>query len=625
MQREERDLEKLSSSFDILRKIFPDYEDRPEQREMADEICCCFRNKKSLLVEAGTGVGKSFAYLIPAILSREKTIISTSSLALQDQLVDKDLVFLRQALPQDFSFGVLKGKNNYLCLKREREFTEVSTAYTKFRKWLLKTRTGEKSELPFIPKFWSRVCGDSQDCNGRTCPCYNDCFYYRHYRRLFKKDILVINHHLLIYDFLSEFNILPFHKQLIIDEAAEIENVISNVLGSSLSHSKITWLLYRLKGLKIIVDHLFVGVEAFFKRVNTPLQTIYPIPAAVINSLKDLKVKLALHKTVSALEKYGKSALDDELMDKIETTTGCVKALAAVMDDFIEQSDSNRVYYMTGNNGLLELKSNLVESRNALEELTGKYGSIIMTSATLTSGKNFVFLKKRLGLEGFEERVIGSPFDYKKQALLYINKDLPLPDQNNSETFQQESLKVMERLIKESGGRALVLFTSYKHLNFVSKNIRISYPFKSQGDMPPAKLIKWFKDTPHSVLLATATFWQGIDIKGETLSLVVIGKLPFSSPGDPVYQERCRRLKERWFYDLALPSAILALRQGVGRLIRGRDEYGVIAILDKRLVARSYGRTIVSSLPQMNVVYSIEDVKSFFDSVPKVSFKTSSK
>ena len=615
MQREEKDLEKLSSSFDILRKIFPDYEDRLEQREMADEIFCCFRDKKSLLVEAGTGVGKSFAYLIPAILSREKTIISTSSLALQDQLVDKDLVFLRQALPQDFSFGVLKGKNNYFCLKREGEFTEVSTAYTRFRKWLLSTGTGEKSEIPFIPKFWSRVCGDSQDCNGRTCPFYNNCFYYRHYRRLFKKDILVINHHLLIYDLLSEFNILPFHKQLIIDEAADVENVISNVLGSTLSYSRFTWLLYRLKGLKIIVDHLFAGVEAFFKRVDTPPQTLYPISAAVINSLKDLKDKLALHKTVSTLEEYKRSVHNNEIMDKIETTSDYVKALAADMYDFIEQSHTDKVYYMTGNNGLLELKSRLVESRNALEELTGEYGSIIMTSATLTSGGNFVFLKNRLGLEGFEERVIGSPFDYKKQAILYINKDLPLPDKNNNETFQQESLKIMERLINASRGRALVLFTSYKHLNFVSKNIRISYPFKSQGDMPPAKLIKWFKDTPHSVLLATATFWQGIDIKGEKLSLVVIGKLPFSSPGDPVYQERCRRLKDKWFYDLALPSAILTLRQGVGRLIRGRDEYGVIAILDKRLVARSYGRTIVSSLPQMNIVYSIEDVKSFFDSV----------
>ena len=193
----------LSSSFNVLKQSFPDYEDRPGQREMAGEILRCLKDKKNLLIEAGTGIGKSFAYLIPAILSQEKTIVSTATLALQDQLASKDLVFLHKELPQQFSFGILKGKNNYLCLKREREFTEISGLYARFREWFSKTRTGEKDELPFIPEFWSKVCGDSQDCNGRACPFYDHCFYYRHYRHLFNKDILVINHHLLIHDLLS--------------------------------------------------------------------------------------------------------------------------------------------------------------------------------------------------------------------------------------------------------------------------------------------------------------------------------------------------------------------------------------------------------------------------------------
>ncbi|MBW1795992.1 MAG: HEAT repeat domain-containing protein [Deltaproteobacteria bacterium] len=588
---------------------------------MAGEVSRCLKGKKNLLIEAGTGVGKSFAYLIPAILSHEKTVVSTASLALQDQLVSKDLVFLQKELPQKFSFGILKGKNNYLCLKREREFTEISQTYMRFRKWLAETRTGEKDELPFIPEFWSKVCGDSQDCNGRTCPLYNGCFYYRHYRHLFKKDILVVNHHLLIYDLLSDFSILPFHEQLIIDEAPEVENVISHVLGSTLSYSRVAWLLYRLKGLKIIVDPLFAQVESFFKGMDMPSQAVFPIPAPITEKLKDLNKILALNRVVSTLEKHKNSVSDDELRDRIETTIGYVTTLTADIDDFIEQNDTDRVYYMAGNNGALELKSALVESRNSFEELISNYDSVIMTSATLASGGNFVFLKKRLGIEDFEERVIGSPFDYRKQALLHIDKDLPLPEKGNNERFQQESLKVMEGLINASRGRALVLFTSYKHLHFVSKNIKIHYPFKSQGDMPPARLIEWFKDTSHSVLLATATFWQGIDIKGEKLSLVVIAKLPFSSPGDPVYQERCRRLKDRWFNDLALPSAILVLRQGFGRLIRGRNEYGVVAILDRRLVTRSYGKTIVSSLPDMNIVHSVEDVKRFFDSVPATAHK----
>jgi len=589
---------------------------------MADEVLRCLKDKKDLLIEAGTGVGKSFAYLIPAVLSKEKTVVSTSSLALQDQLVKKDLVFLQKALPQKFSFGILKGRNNYLCLKREKEYAGAGRTYERFLKWLSKTGTGEKAELSFIPKFWPEVCGDSQDCNGRMCPFYDRCFYYRHYRKLHKKDILVVNHYLLIYDLLSDFNVLPFHKQLIIDEASDIEDVISNVLGSSLSYSRTMWLLYRLKGLKIIVDHLFAEVELFFKKAEVPFQPVFPVPASVIERLKSLRKKLALNKIISTLEKQRKSAADDELKDKIETTMGYIKSFIADVDDFIGQDDADRVYYVAGSGDALELKSSLVESRNAFKVLTDMYDSTIMTSATLTSGGDFAFLKKRLGVEDFEEKIIGSPFDYRRQSILYVDKDLPQPDKGGSETFQQKSLKTIEGLVDASRGRALVLFTSYKHLNFVSNNVDIPYPFKSQGDMPPAKLIRWFKNTPHSVLFATATFWQGIDIKGEDLSLVVIGKLPFSSPGDPVYQERCRRLEDKWFGDLALPSAILSLRQGFGRLIRGRDEYGVVAILDTRLVSRSYGRTIISSLPEMNIVHSVEDVKTFFDSIPATKAQT---
>lgn len=588
---------------------------------MAGEISRCLNSKTNLLIEAGTGVGKSFAYLIPAILSNEKTIVSTASLALQDQLVSKDLVFLQKELPQPFSFGILKGKNNYLCLKREREFTDISQAYTKFRIWLLETKTGEKGELPFIPKFWSKVCGDSQDCNGKECPFYDSCFYYRHYRHLFKKDILVVNHYLLIYDILSDFNILPFHKQLIIDEATEVEDVISQVLGSTLNYPRVAWLLYRLKGLKILVDPLFPKVESFFRGMDMLSQAVFPIPNPTIEELQGLKKTLTLNRVVSTLEKNMKAVSNDDLLDRMETTIGYVKSLAIDIDDLIEQNDSDRVYYMVGNNSDLELKSSLVECQKSFKELIREYTSVVMTSATLASGGDFDFIKKRLGIEDFKERIIGSPFDYRKQALLYIDKNLPRPDKENTETFQEESLRVIEGLINASRGRALVLFTSYKHLHFVSNTIKIHYPFKSQGEMPPARLIQWFKDTSHSVLLATATFWQGIDIRGEKLSLVIIARLPFISPGDPVYQERCSRLKGRWFGELALPSAILALRQGFGRLIRGRNEYGVVAILDTRLVTRSYGNAIISSLPEINIVHSVEDVKRFFDSIPSTAHK----
>ncbi len=646
----------LKSAFNILKDQFPDYEHRPQQIEMAEEVFVCLRNKKRLLIEAGTGVGKSFAYLIPAILSDKKTIVSTASIALQDQLVNKDLAFLQNALPHEFSYALLKGKNNYLCLKREREFTELGESYKKFSEWVSVTKTGDKDELNFITDFWTKVCGDSDDCSSVKCPFYNNCFYYRHYRELRKKDIVVVNHHLLIYDLLSGFNLLPFHNQLIIDEAHQIENVISHVLGSTLSHSRLLWLLYRLKGLKIAVEHLFEPVESFFKRISIPSQAVSPIPDRIIEGLQNLKMFLAFDKVVHRLVAFHDSVSDNELQDRIKTTISYINSLSSVINDFIEQGDRDKVYYLTGNKNAMELKSSLVESQVPFSTLVSGYESLIMTSATLTAGGDFSFLKQRLGIAGltreetqkchpelvsgsqeilnqemlkrvqhdrsrdisgagFKERVIGSPFDYRRQSLLYLDKKLPPPDQENNEVYCREGLKTIEGLINASRGRALVLFTSYKHLHFVSKNISIDYPFKTQGDMPSARLIEWFRKTPDSVLFATATFWQGIDIKGEKLSLVIISKIPFGSPGDPVYDERCRRLGEKWFEDLALPSAILLLRQGFGRLIRGSDDYGVIAILDTRLITSSYGKIIVSSLPDMNIVYSIEDVKRFFDSI----------
>jgi ATP-dependent DNA helicase DinG len=632
-------LDDLKSAFKILEKEFPSYEDRPQQVEMAEAVLSCLRNNERLLVEAGTGVGKSFAYLIPAILSHEKTIVSTASIALQDQLINKDLVFLRKVLPHKFSFAMLKGKNNYLCLKREREFSELTESFMKFREWAAETETGDKDELSFTPDFWPKVCGDSHDCSNAQCPFYNDCFYYSHFRDLYRKDVIVINHHLLMYDLLADFNILPFHKQLIMDEAHQIENIISHVFGSVLSHSQVTWLLYRLRGMKIAVDHLFEDVEKFFR---APFLSGggEGVPETVIEGLKGLKEKLAPDKVVHRLNLYRDSAESDELRDRAETTILYMRSLEGVIDDFIEREDSGKVYYMTTNKKGLELRSNLVESQKPFSDLMNGYESVIMTSATLTAAGNFNFIKERLGISChpepvsgsremlkqarhdssetcFKEIMIGSPFDFRRQAILYLDNELPSPDRGSTELFQQKSLRVIEGLVNASQGRALVLFTSYSHLRFASRNITIDYPCRSQGEMPPARLIEWFKDTPNSVLFATATFWQGIDIKGEDLSLVVIVKMPFGSPGDPVYDERCRRLGERWFTDLALPAAILQVRQGFGRLIRSTDDRGVVAILDRRVVTSSYGSAVVASLPEMDIVHDIGEVKIFFDSIPQ--------
>ncbi len=605
-------MKEIKAVFKLLEKTLPDYEARPQQIKMAGEVYRTFLNKDRLIVEAGTGVGKSFAYLIPAILTQNKTIVSTASIALQDQLVNKDLSFLQKALPQNFSYAILKGKNNYLCLKREREFSELSSDFMNFRQWTIETKTGDKDELSYVPEFWSKVCGDSDDCNVIKCPYYKDCYYYKHYRSLYKKDILVINHHLLVFDLLSDFNLLPFHEQLVIDEAHQIEDVISHVMGSGLNHSRITWLLYRLRSLKISVDHIFEPVDSFFKRKDIPSRAFYPIPDDIIDGLINIHSLLSLNNILDRLNNYNEEELNDELSDKIQTTKKYITSLEVTINEFIEQNDINKVYFVTGNKGKIELKSNLIESSKHFLTLEKGFESLVMTSATLATGSSFSFFKQRLGIKDFKEMIIGSPFNYRKQALLYIDKRLPPPDKENNDFFMKESLKVIENLLKASKGRALVLFTSYKHLDYAAEHISIDYPFKSQGKMPPSHLIDWFKKTPNSVLLATATFWQGIDIKGEDLSLVIIVKMPFGSPGDPVYDERCRRLGDRWFSDLALPSAILMLRQGVGRLIRSSSDYGVVAILDSRLLTSSYGKIILSSLPDLKISNDISEVKKFF-------------
>lgn len=629
--------EELQLAFDLLKKTLPDYEDRQQQYKMAEEVFSCLQDKKKLLIEAGTGVGKSFAYLIPAILSQEKTIISTASIALQEQLVKKDLVFLHENLPYDFTFALLKGKNNYLCLKRDREYADTGDAYRKFKKWCDATKTGDKDELHFIPVFWGSVSADPDDCSGKMCPFYEECFYYRHYRQLHNTDILVINHHLLVYDLMSEFNLLPFHSRLIIDEAHHIENVMSTVLGSTISFSRISWILHRLRGLKIYVDELFGPTETFFRgnaspqgRKKSQAQCIYPVPDNIIDGLRNLQGLLSLDMAIVRLEscKQASSSISSEsphnatpelfnpgspeLADRIDTTINYVRAVSKDIKDFIEQGDRDKVYYMTWNKGFMELRSDMVEVMSPFDVLLKGYEGVVMTSATLSVKNSFDFLKERLGIKDFEEHVIDSPFNYQKQALLYIDKDLPSPARENSETFNQKSVAVIERLINSSRGRALVLFTSYNHLRLVSENIRTEYPFKSQGDMPPSKLIKWFRETDNPVLLATTTFWQGIDVRGEKLSLVIIVKLPFRSPGDPVYEERCKRLGERWFSHLALPSAILLLRQGFGRLIRGTSDTGVVAILDTRIIRNSYGKMIISSLPEMDIVHSADAVRKFF-------------
>ncbi|MCX8070214.1 MAG: ATP-dependent DNA helicase, partial [Thermodesulfovibrionales bacterium] len=538
-----------------------------------------------------------------------------ATIALQEQLARKDLLTLKELNYIDFSFGILKGKNNYLCPKRLNEQGLINmTRDKRFVKWAENTETGDKDDAPFVPDFWQDISGDSNDCASNECPFYEKCFYYKAYRRLYSADIIVANHYMLVYDFLAGSSLIPHHDILVVDEAHHIDDIISKVAGVTLTYNRVKWLLNRLKGLKIEVNQLYTDIETFFKvdlkMFKNDSNTISPIPDYLIERLKKLKSTLSFHNLKGMLEEKYDVSDNIEEKDRITTTIKNCLTLENDINIFTNDAKSDLVFYVQRNNNLIEFNCRLIDTQALFNNLIGCYKSVIMTSATLTTARSFSFFKDRLGLNDFEELILDSPFDYKGQSAIYIAKNLPPPKKEDD--FLEGTVSIIENLINASKGRALVLFTSYRHLNYVAQRIDISYPLALQGDMPNAKLLKWFTETPESVLLATQSFWQGVDVKGDKLSLLIIAKIPFTSPGDPVYEARCKRLENRWFYELALPSAILNIRQGFGRLIRSASDRGVVAILDSRIESSNYGQDIISSLPQMNRLESIEEVEAFF-------------
>jgi ATP-dependent DNA helicase DinG len=608
----------LRDFFDFLKTNLPHYEDRPEQQQMAEAVYEAILGAKRLLVEAGTGTGKSFAYLIPAILSGKKTVVSTATIALQEQLARKDLLFLQGLNYRPFTYGVLKGKNNYLCIKRFNDYGPLRITDKRFLHWAAKTTTGDKDDLEYLPEFWSQVAGDSMDCAGRQCPFYEQCLYFKNYRRLYRADIIVVNHYLLAFDLLSDGSLIPSHETLIIDEAHEIDDALSKAVGISISPFRVKWLLNRLRGLKIVVDALYEAMEQLFRtEVTYPATSSYlsPIGEGLIERLRAFRDKLSLNQIIAQLERRLSLEEDLEVKDRVSTTINLCKALQDDISRFIEQSEDSMVYYLQKGKDGIEFHARLVDTSEAFNNLTALYDTVVMTSATLTTGGNFDFITQRLGLKGYKQVILESPFDYHRQAALFIARHLPPPDRD--EDFLKNSVYIIGELINTSKGRALVLFTSYRHLKYVSENLSVAYPIASQGDMPNSRLLRWFIDTPNSVLLATQSFWQGIDIKGDKLSMLIIAKIPFAPPGDPVYDARCSRLGDRWFMDLALPSAILTIRQGFGRLIRTSSDRGVVALLDSRINHSSYGNVVLSSLPAMRNIGSIEEVYEFFNMTPQ--------
>lgn len=624
----------------VDRAMGPAYEYRPQQVDMAEAVWNSLARRTHLIVEAGTGVGKSLAYLAPLVLwAREencRVVVATYTKALQQQIVKKDIPFLRSVLG-DFRVALCVGGENYLCIRR---FAQVRTGdlyeqrdlapLDRLFQWSLTTRTGLRSELSFEPPpgLWAKACRESDLCFGRDCTAYKDCFYQKAKLLEQQAQVLVANHHLFFADMATGGNVLPPHQAVVFDEAHQIEDVATDYLGAEVSNSSVRYLLDSLlsqrtrKGLltrlavqdhqaqhaRNLVDDLRLTAENFFLnlqgllRIDPVLRVRMPdvVPDLLSGPLADLRETL-----------LGLTVETSEEEQEVKAFAARAGGIAAAVRHNLAQDREGFVYWAERENKRLRLVASPIDIAGTLREhLFGKIDTAVLTSATLSAGGSFNYIEGRIGLDGPAELLLDSPFDFENQALLYIAQGL---DDQQADGYQERFDRELLSVLSVSGGRTLVLFTSYGQLRKSRDTLRSALPdleILCQGEMPAYRLVERFKETPNAVLLGTASFWQGIDIPGDALQCVVIAKLPFAVPDEPLVEARMELLKNP-FYEYQVPQATLLFRQGFGRLIRSKTDTGAVAVLDTRIMTKNYGRFFLRSLPKCRITDDREEFTAF--------------
>ncbi|MBX7174669.1 MAG: ATP-dependent DNA helicase [Pyrinomonadaceae bacterium] len=650
-------MEEIFGKSGLIAKFHDEYEFREGQIKMSEAVLRAFEEKKHLIVEAGTGTGKTLAYLVPAIAyalkKGQKVIISTGTKALQEQLMEKDIPFLQKIMPKKFKAAYMKGRSNYACLQRIKkaetqpilESLDEFDSFQQVSRWSRESETGDKAELVDLPEnlsYWRDINAKGETCIGQKCNDFDLCFINRMRQRATEADIVIVNHHLFFADLNirgNEFGkVLPDYAAVIFDEAHLIEDIAAEYFGNQVSSFQLDELIGDVGRLPITDVALdkdltkqagrIVGfADQFWARFSTgrgqdgrfPLQPSSFSTQAKTGEIQPTPLGEAYFQLDNALQRLettlAKFAEDDT---EIESVVRRTRQIRFDLEFISSQSESNFVYWLERRGRGMFLRASPIDVSGLLQDkLFEKIETAVLTSATLSSNGKFNFIKDRLGLDNEKTLSLVAPssYDYQKQSILYLPKAMPDP---RSDDYLHHASNEIVKILNITNGRAFVLSTSNSSMNALYElvSLRVNFPCFVQGTMSKTGLIDRFKHTRNAVLFATSSFWQGVDVRGDQLSCVIIDKLPFAVPTDPIVAARTRYIDQQGgmsFFEYSVPNAVITLKQGVGRLIRSATDKGVIAILDPRLRTKGYGKDFLNSLPRTRITTELKDVSNVFN------------